>query len=99
MIAIVTALREELAPLLRRARIERVERLGRRRCHLGTLMGKPVVLMAGGDGLKRAEESVAELLQRFDVSLLVGAGIAGAIVPGLRLGDLLVAGEVRAPDG
>lgn len=99
MIAVVTALREELAPLLRRARIERVVRLGWRRCHLGTLMSTPVVLMAGGDGVERAEESVCKLLQRFDVSLLIGAGIAGGIAPALRSGDLIIASEVRAPDG
>lgn len=99
MIAIVTALREELAPLLRRARIDRVVRVGRRRCHVGTLMGTPVVLMAGGDGLTQAEESVGALLQRFDVSLVIGAGIAGGIAPRLRAGDLIVASEVRGPDG
>jgi farnesyl-diphosphate farnesyltransferase len=99
MIAIVTALREELAPLLRRARVERVVRLGRRRCHVGTLMGKPVALMVGGHGIQRAEDSVAQLLQRFDVSLLIGVGIAGGIVPELRPGDVIVASEVRGPDG
>ena len=91
MIAIVTALREELAPLLRRATIERVVRLGKRRCHVGTLMGKPVVLMVGGDGIAKAGEAVSLLLQRFEVSLLVGAGIAGGVDPDLRSGDIVVA--------
>jgi farnesyl-diphosphate farnesyltransferase len=99
MIAIVTALPEELAPLLRRAKIERVTRFGGLRCHAGTLNGTPVVLMAGGDGVKRAEESVGMLLQRFDVSLLIGAGIAGGLVPALRAGDLITASEVRSPNG
>jgi farnesyl-diphosphate farnesyltransferase len=99
MIAIVTALREELAPLLRRAAIERVARAGRRRCYVGTLCGRPVVLMSGGDGIARAEESLAALLQRFDVSLVIGTGIGGGIVPELRSGDLVVATKVIAPDG
>lgn len=54
MIGIITALPEELAPLLRRAAVERTLRLGRHRCHVGSLSGRPVVLMAGGDGLARA---------------------------------------------
>lgn len=99
MIAIVTALQEELTPLLRRAKIARVVRVGQHRCHVGTLAGTPVVLMAGGDGLARAEESASALLQRFDVSALIGAGIAGGIDPTLSPGDVIVASEVRAPDG
>lgn len=99
MIAIVTGLREELTPLLRRARIERVERVGRRRFHVGTLAGTPVALMAGGDGLENAEGSVSDLLRRLDASLLVGVGIAGGIVPAFKSGDLIVATEVLAPDG
>ncbi len=99
MIGIVTALREELSPLLKRAVIERVVRVGSHRCHVGTMMGKPVVLMIGGDGLKNAEESVAQLLEQFDVSLLLGVGIAGGADPSLRFGDVIVASEIRSPDG
>jgi farnesyl-diphosphate farnesyltransferase len=93
MIAVVTALREELSPLLKRARVDRVVRVGKCRCHVGTLMGKPIVMMAGGDGLTNAEESVSQLLQRFDVALLIGMGIAGGVDPSLRFGDIVVSGE------
>ncbi|PYQ53829.1 MAG: hypothetical protein DMF59_00695 [Acidobacteria bacterium] len=93
MIGIVTALREELSPLLRRAQIDRVVRIGRRRCHVGTIAGKPVVMMAGGDGLENAADAVSQLLQRFDVSLLIGMGIAGGVDPSLRFGDIVVAGD------
>ena len=96
MIAIVTALREELAPLLRRARIDRVER---GRFHVGTLNGVPVVMMVCGDGIARAEEAARELLQRFEVSLLIGAGIAGGVDPALKFGDVVIAREIAAPDG
>jgi len=78
MIAIVSALREELAPLLRRAKIDRVVD---RRFHVGTLSGTPVVMTVGGDGLQRAENSVRDLLQRFDnISLLIGVGIVVGLV-------------------
>src|SRR5258708_766011 len=98
MIAIITALREELSPLLKRAKIERTVRLGGRRCHVGTLAGQEVVMMAGGDGMTAAEESVEQLLQRFDVSLLIGVGIAGGVDPSLRFGDIVVASEIRFGD-
>ncbi|PYQ60402.1 MAG: hypothetical protein DMF58_08275 [Acidobacteria bacterium] len=65
MIAIVTALPEELSPLLKRAAIDSVARVGGRRAHVGTLMGTPVVLMATGAGVAQAEKNLAQLLQRF----------------------------------
>src|SRR5207245_10819717 len=77
MIAIVTALPEELSPLLKRASIERVVRVGRRRAHVGTLNGTAVVMMATGAGVARAEKSLAELLRRFEVGSVIGAGVAG----------------------
>ena len=96
MIAIVTALEEELSPLLRRAQIDRTVRIGRRRCRVGTIAGKPVVMMAGGDGLENAEDAVSQLLQRFDVSLLIGMGIAGGVDPSLQFGDVIVASEINS---
>ncbi len=99
MIGIITALPEELAPLLRRTAVERTMRIGGRRCHAGRLSGHPVVLMAGGDGLARAEESAAALLQEFDLTLLIGAGIAGALAGELHRNQVIVAKKVIAPDG
>jgi farnesyl-diphosphate farnesyltransferase len=98
MIGIITALPEELAPLLRRTAVERTLRIGNHRCHVGSLSGRAVVLMAGGDGLGRAEESAAALLQQFDLTLLIGAGVAGALVPELGRNAVIVASKVVAPD-
>ena len=50
-IAIVSALREELAPLLRRAKIDRVVD---RRFHVGTLSGTPVMPKHPGDLFRMA---------------------------------------------
>jgi len=89
MIAIVTALREELAPLLRRARIDRVVRLGDRRAHVGSLNGTAVVLMTTGPGVAAAEKNLAKLLREFHVDEVIGAGVAGGIAPDLRVGDII----------
>src|SRR5438105_14696370 len=84
MIAIVTALPEELSPLLKRAAIDSVARVGGRRAHVGTLMGTPVVLMATGAVVAQAEKNLAQLLQRFQVISIIGAGVAGAVSCGRR---------------
>jgi len=87
MIGIITAMREELAPLLKRAAIARVVD---RRYHVGTLSGAEVVFVAGGDGLQNAERAASELLAKFKLTLLVGAGIAGAVDPSLKRGDVVI---------
>src|SRR5437870_5963148 len=89
MIAVVTALPEELSPLLERASIERVVRVGRRRAHVGTLNGTAVVMMATGVGVAHAEKNLAELLKRFEVTSVIGAGIAGAVASDLKPGDVI----------
>ncbi len=98
-IAIVTAMPEELTPLLRRAAVERTLRIGGRRCYSGTLAGTPVIMMATGDGMEQAENSLSELLRQVNVSSVIGVGIAGALSVDLRAGDLVVAEGVRGVDG
>lgn len=89
MIAIVTALSEELSPLLRRARIDRVVRIGGHRAYVGKLMGTPVVVMATADGVANAEKNLTRLLSEFKVEKVIGGGVAGAIARDLRTGDII----------
>ena len=98
-IAILAALPEELAPLRRRLQARRVETIGRHRFHAGTLEGRPVVMLAGGDGIVRAREAADLLLERFDVSLLIGIGIGGALTGDLLPGDIVTGEKIGSPDG
>lgn len=92
-VAIVTALPEELAPILRRA--HRVERAGRGRVYQGFFGGVPAVFAATGDGPLRAQRAASDLCRVFAPSALYGAGIAGALSASLRAFDLVVARRVR----
>jgi farnesyl-diphosphate farnesyltransferase len=83
MIGIVTAMPEELAALLRRTAITRTDG----NCHVGTLNGAEVVITCG---------DASELLAKFEVERLIGAGIAGACDPALRAGEI-VSGGTGAP--
>jgi adenosylhomocysteine nucleosidase len=94
--AVVTALREELRPLLRRVDGLRWVRTGRERHALGRLRRTPVVMTATGVGPRRAEAAVRTLLDAFPAARLVGAGLAGGISPGLSAGDLILARDVWA---
>jgi adenosylhomocysteine nucleosidase len=92
---IVTALPEELGALLRRSREVR-RRDGAFEASLG---GRPVRLVCTGSGPRRAARGLDRLLSDGPVSLVVGAGVAGALTPGLAPGDVVVGRWVRDRDG
>jgi adenosylhomocysteine nucleosidase len=96
----VTALGEELRPILARASSVRWVRAGGRRVARGRLRGREVVVVATGVGPRRAEEAALALLAAVRAARLVGAGVAGGLSPGLGPGDLILAQRiVRDLDG
>ena len=102
-VAILTALPEELAPILLRA--HGVEPAGPGRVLRGWLGGVRAVFAATGDGPWRAERAARDVCREFGPSALYGAGIAGALSSSLAAFDLVVArrvwdrgGEAPAPD-
>lgn len=54
-----------------------------------------VVLTATGDGPKRAASGAATFLERHRPSAVLGAGLAGALSPGLSVGDIVASRRVR----
>jgi adenosylhomocysteine nucleosidase len=54
-----------------------------------------VVLGCTGDGPKRASSGAATFLERHKPAVLLGAGLAGALTPGLSVGDLVASRRVR----
>jgi adenosylhomocysteine nucleosidase len=108
IVAIVTAMPEELEAVARCISKKQRRRGGKRDRGFfleGKIGGASVVVGLTGDGAVRASRSLESVFEEFPVSFLVGAGAAGALVPSLRAGDLVVAdrvvdvhGEAPAPD-
>lgn len=92
-VVVLTALPEELAPILRRA--HGVLPAGSRGVWRGSLGGVPAVFAATGDGPARAERGAAAVFREFRPSALYGLGIAGALSLSLQALDLVVARRVR----
>ena len=90
-IAIVAAMREELQPLLARAREPRRDAHG---FHLARLGNVHVVLAATGDGARRARRGLAALCEAHRPGTIVGVGVAGALTHELSVFDVLVARRV-----
>src|SRR4030095_3330971 len=58
-----------------------------------------VVVASTGDGPRRASRAAAALCARHRPSLVIGAGVAGALTPDLGVGDLVVAHRVLDAEG
>jgi adenosylhomocysteine nucleosidase len=53
-----------------------------------------VVVVATGDGPRQAARGAAEAIARHRPAVLFGAGVAGALTPGLAVADILVSARV-----
>ena len=89
IVAIVTALPEELAPLLARLRGRTAERSDDRRLWRGSLGSTPVLLACAGDGNESSLRGVRALLAGKRPRALLGAGVAGALTEDLAPGRVV----------
>src|SRR5579863_2493249 len=96
-LAIVGALRAELAPLFAAARGVTAARGAGQRWRRATVAGQPVVLAATGDGCRAAKRGIEALLDAERPDRLLILGVSGGLSPDLASGDLVVAGEVVPP--
>ncbi|MGA7614343.1 MAG: hypothetical protein WBX15_04110 [Thermoanaerobaculia bacterium] len=105
-IAVIAALPEEIRPFLRRLPHVETRQSGGVTLREGTLGPERVVVAVTGDGAIRAARSLTVILDAVRPRAILGVGIAGALTPGLSVGDLLVSERVCAwrgswfePDG
>jgi len=62
----------------------------------GEIHGLPVAVVHTGVGGKACQQSIEAFLKRDSIDYLVSAGLAGALDPELKLGDLLIAANVSS---
>jgi adenosylhomocysteine nucleosidase len=90
LIAVVSAMREELQALHEDFKSAIVQRVAGRDFHLGTLHGHEAVLVLSGIGKVAAATTTALLLDRFDVSAVLFTGVAGGLREGVKVGDVVI---------
>jgi adenosylhomocysteine nucleosidase len=98
MLAIVSAMPEEIAGVLQALADVRIQEFGRRQFHTGSLQGTEVVVVFSRWGKVAAAATVTQLLSSYPVTGLVFGGVAGAVRPGLAIGDIVVATELVQHD-
>lgn len=93
-IAVVAAMSEEIEPLRRRLENARNGPEGRPAWTRGRLNGIDLVLAVTGEGRRNAERGIARVLEEHRPDRVLAIGLAGALSETLRVGDVLLAGEV-----
>lgn len=60
-------------------------------CYTGEVNGKPLSIMASGMGIPTLTIYATELFRDYDVRRIIRVGTAGAMVPTVRVGDVVIA--------
>jgi adenosylhomocysteine nucleosidase len=91
-IGLVMALQEEAQPILCRFGGLRRERLKDFPLYRFRAAGREVCLVRSGMGMAKAAAATAALIEAVRPSMIISAGVGGAVLPGLAVGDVIVAG-------
>ena len=92
-IALITALRHELQPLLALGNW-RLEKIAGRNFYRRSFAGKEVVATTSGLGKVMAAATTQMLIDRFQADLILNFGSCGSLDPKLSVGDLVLASRV-----
>ncbi len=96
-VAVLAALREEMAPLLRRLADPRKAGAAARAYTAGTISGRPVALVRTGIGVQAARTAAEWVFRELSPAATLSMGFAGGLRDDLRPGDLVLASEVFEP--
>jgi nucleoside phosphorylase len=92
---VVTAIPEELDPILRHLGRTSVQRVGGRKVYRTSVCSPRLLLASTGAGPRNAEETARELCGIFSPTALLGLGVAGALTSSLKLFELIASARLR----
>jgi len=95
---ILAPMPEEIDLILEKMEVESVYESGRRMFYKGTLNGRECVAALSRIGKVASSVTAAVMIEHFGIDHLIVAGVAGAISPHLKLGDIVVATEAMQHD-
>ena len=98
MLAIVSAMLEEITGVIQALSDVKIQEFGRRQFHTGRLHGVEVVAVFSRYGKVAAAATVTQLLTAYPVTRLIFGGVAGGARPGLAIGDIVVATDLVQHD-
>ncbi len=93
-ICILGAVKEEIAGIKGRMKIDERLRFGKADIWRGIWEGKRITLVRTGVGKKRAKDVLTQVLNHFPITMVISIGYAGGTHPDLKTGNLLIADRV-----
>ncbi len=99
VVGIVCALHLEVAPFLEKVKHYRTESGNGFHFRGCGWKGTRLCLVEGGTGYQRARQATHALIDTFQPPYVLSVGFSGALVPGLKQGDIVVANGVTSGDG
>lgn len=94
VICIIGAVKEEVAAIKSAMTISESWHTRTSSFWRGVFSGREVVLVRSGMGKMRASDALRQVCDRCAPSLIISMGYAGAVIPQLKIGDLIVADKV-----
>lgn len=98
MLGIMGAMNEEVEALTQALSVPNARTIAGRKFLSGNLFGQPAVLVESRWGKVSAATTATHLIATFKVDAVVFTGVAGAVDPSLRVGDIVVARDLYQHD-
>ena len=98
MIGIIAAMEEETRVLLAHMTDKKDEKVQHLEYISGKVDGQEIVLTQSGIGKVNSALATGFMINRYQPELVINTGSAGGLLPGLRVGDVLVADELAYHD-
>lgn len=98
IIGIMGAMPEEINAVVKGMYVTRHLSYAGRVYHEGYINHVKVVVVVSGWGKVAAAATISTLLHKFNISELIFTGVAGAIDPRLRIGDIVIGGRLLQHD-
>jgi adenosylhomocysteine nucleosidase len=95
---ILAPMPEEIDLIIAHMKVESVFESGRRKFYKGIFNNKECVVALSRIGKVASSVTAAVMIERFNIDRLIVTGVAGAIAPHLKLGDIVVASESMQHD-
>ncbi len=98
MLAVLSALEEEIVGFRRLMVVAGIDFLGDCRIYRGSYCGHEFLLVNHGVGKRRTLSAVRTLLDRYPVTAIVSIGYAGGLLPGCHTGDLYLCSRISCAE-
>ena len=99
MLAITGAMNEEIKDIHRIMAVESTDESGDASIYKGRYKNKDLLLAKTGVGKQKAQAALRSLLNNYPITGIISTGFTGALIPELKVGDIVVYSSVICADG